>query len=276
MDRLPARGGAVRELGLPLPPAAMPAFDRLRPLKRWRWVGVFGPELIVSVADARVGPVPRRWWAIAEPDGTLHERSTARRGGVRLEHGRVSVDAPGARIALELRENGGIEVASPSGRSYAWTRKQAGVPVRGRLFVGGREHEVEGEGLIDDSAGYHERRTAWRWAAGVGRGAGGERLAWNLVSGVHDAPEASERTVWVGREPREVGPVEFADDLSRISFAEGGELSFASWCARHERINLLLFRSDYRQPFGAFSGELPAGVRLSEGFGVMEKHEVWW
>jgi hypothetical protein len=106
----------------------------------------------------------------------------------------------------------------------------------------------------------------------VGRGEGGERVAWNLVAGIHDAPEASERTVWVDGEPREVPPVEFADDLSSV-----GGLSFDEWCAREEHTNRLVFRSDYRQPFGTFAGELPGGgPRLAEGYGVMEKHDVRW
>jgi hypothetical protein len=38
-----------------------------------------------------------------------------------------------------------------------------------------------------------------------------------------------------------------------------------------------LVRSSYRQPFGAFSGELPGGLAtLTEGLGVMERHEAWW
>jgi Protein of unknown function (DUF2804) len=273
---LPVRGAAVHELGLPLPPAPMPAFRGARPLKRWRYVGVFGPELMLCVGDARIGPVPRRWWAVAEPDGTLHERSTVGRGGVRFEGGRLLVDAPGVRIELELDDGDGIEVVSPHGDSWIWTRKQGGVPARGRVWLGGREHAVDAEAVVDDSAGYHARRTAWRWSAGVGRGADGEPVAWNLVSGMHDGSEASERTVWVGGEPREVGPVEFADDLGRISFADGGALDFTEWCAREERIDLLLLRSRYRQPFGTFTGELPGGPRVAEGFGVMEEHDVRW
>ena len=39
-------------------------------------------------------------------------------------------------------------------------------------------------------------------------------VAWNLVDGVHDAPVASERTVWVDGEPREVRASTFAEDLS--------------------------------------------------------------
>ena len=38
----------------------------------------------------------------------------------------------------------------------------------------------------------------------------------------------------------------------------------------------LLLRSAYRQPFGVFEGELPGGVKLERGYGVMESHDVWW
>lgn len=271
MDRLPARGAAVRELGLPLPPDPMPGRRGLRPLKRWRYVGVFGPELMLCVGDFRVGPVRRRWWAVAEPDGSLHERTTVARGGVRLEPGRVLVEAHDVRVELALDEGPGIETASASGGSYIWTRKQGGVRATGRVALADRELTVDAAAVVDDSAGYHERHTAWRWSAGVGQSDGGEPVAWNLVAGVHDAEVASERTVWVNGQPHEVGPVEFADDLSAV-----GRLRFSAWCAREEHRNLLLFRTDYRQPFGVFDGELPGGPRLARGFGVMEEHDVRW
>jgi hypothetical protein len=51
---------------------------------------------------------------------------------------------------------------------------------------------------------------------------------------------------------------------------------FSEWSAREENLNLLLFRSRYRQPFGTFSGELPGGLRLREAQGVMEEHDVLW
>jgi hypothetical protein len=268
LPALPVRGPAVRGLGLPLPPERMPLMRGLRPRKRWRWVGVFGPELMLCVGDARVGPLAQRWWAIAEPDGSLRERTGAR---VALAGSSVQVADGNVAIELELRESEGMEVVSHSGDGWIWTRKQAGVPVRGSVRVGGREWGVDGEAFVDDSAGYHQRRTAWRWSAGMGHAAGGRRVAWNLVSGIHDAPEASERTVWVDGEPREVGPVEFADDLSRV-----GGLQFREWCAREDHTNRLLFRSDYRQPFGTFSGELPGGIPVAEGYGVMEEHDVRW
>jgi hypothetical protein len=96
------------------------------------------------------------------------------------------------------------------------------------------------------------------------------------VVGVNDPPKASERAIWVDGEDFEPGPVEIAEDLSRVGFAEGAELRFEPWSERAERTNLLLVRSSYRQPFGEFAGQLPGGLRLSEGLGVMEWHDVHW
>jgi hypothetical protein len=272
MDGLPARGPAVRRLGIPLPPGRMPAWRGTRPLKRWRYVGVYAPELMLCVADARIGPVPQRWWAVTFPDGTLRERSTVGRGGVSFDGARVRVDAKGVRIDLELSEGDAVEVVSPAGESYIWTAKQAAVPVRGHVTVDGERHELDTDAaFIDDSAGYHPRHTAWKWSAGVGRLDDGRRVGWNLVTGVHDSPERSERTVWVEGEPHEVAAQEFADDLSSV-----GGLRFTEWSAREEDVNLILMRSRYRQPFGTFAGELPGGLRLADGYGVMEEHDVRW
>ena len=272
MPDLPSRGAPVRALGLTLPPAPMPARQGRRPLKRWRYVGVYTPEVMLCVGDARVGPVPQRWWAVALPDGTLRARTTTGRGGIGMAGSGVRVRAPGVSIDLDLTEGEGVETASPAGESFIWTRKQAAVPCSGTVALDGVKRVIDGDcAFVDESAGYHERHTEWRWSAGVGRTDDGRRVGWNLVAGVHDSPERSERTVWVEGEPREVGPVEFATDLSTV-----GGLRFSEWSAREDHTNLLLFRSHYRQPFGTFSGELPGGLRLAEGQGVMEHHDVWW
>lgn len=261
----------MRRLGLALPPQPMALHAGTRPLKRWRYVGVFTPELMLCVGEARIGPLPLRWWAVALPDGSLFERTTNARRGVRIEGSRVSVAAEHVGIELELGERGGVETASAAGASYIWTRKQAGVPVRGQVTLGGLERRIEGPlAVVDDSAGYHPRRTEWQWSAGVGTSDRGEQVGWNLVEGVHDSPRNSERTLWIDGRPRELGPVAFAADLSAV-----GGLRFTEWSAREDHTNLLLVRSDYRQPFGSFEGEV-GGVRLVEGHGVMERHEARW
>jgi len=249
----------------------MPRRQGSRPLKRWRYLGVYSPDLMLCVGEAWVGPLPQRWWAIALPDGTLRERTSLRQGGVTVERGSASVRSPAVSLSLRVEEDDGVETASPSGDSWIWTRKQGGVPVTGTIELDGRRFDVAAEGIVDESAGYHERHTSWRWSAGVGRGADGEHVAWNLVEGVHDSPRDSERTVWVDGEPREVEAVPFAGDLSSV-----GELRFEEWSAREDHTNLLVFRSDYRQPFGTFAGRLPGGPELAEGYGVMESHEVRW
>jgi hypothetical protein len=278
VSRLPARGPEVRQLGLALPPAAMPMWRRGRLRKSWRYVGYYSRELMLCVGDARVGPIPQRWWAIAEPGGALHQRSSLGSAGVAMNCSRVLVDSGEVRIELELDESEGVEVASPIGDrgNYIWTRKQGAAPAHGLVAIDGHEHELDGPAFVDESAGYHPRHTVWKWSAGVGRAAGGQRLAWNLVTGVHDSPRASERTLWIDGEPSELAPVTFADDLSSIEFTDGAALAFSEWSAREERMNMLLLRSTYRQPFGTFAGELPGGMRLAEGYGVMEEHDVYW
>ena len=276
----PYRGpGAGRPAGIPLPPGRMPPWRRGRMLKRWRYVGLYTRALMLCAGDARVGPTRQVWWAVWDREaGRLHERTRllAGRGRVRLEPGRVRVRDGEIGIDLALDEGPGIEVVTPDGRAFAWTRKQGGIPARGTVEAGGRRFEVDDRAFVDESAGYHPRATSWVWSAGVGRTAAGAAVAWNLVDGIHDSPRDSERTVWLDGTPHEVAPVRFAADLSAIEFAEGGTLAFAAESVRRREDNLLVLRSRYEQPFGSFAGALPGAGPLAEGYGVMERHDVRW
>ena len=278
MPELPIRGAGVRELPVPLPPNHLPSWRGWRPLKRWRYVGVYTPELMLCVGDAKIGPVPQRWWAVALPGGELRERTTFGNGGVAIEGSTVRVEAKGVRIELLLEESPGMEIVSPVDErgAYIWTRKQACVPVSGSVDVDGTRHAIDGQvGFIDDSAGYHPRHTVWKWSAGVGTAVDGRRVGWNLVSGIHDDPAVSERTLWIDGETRHVGPVTFADHLSTVA-GDGVDLRFDDWSRREHSTNALIMSSAYSQPFGTFSGRLPGAIELAEGFGVMEDHDVRW
>jgi hypothetical protein len=280
LSALPHRGrfGDARPAGLnglALPPSAMPGRFGTRPLKAWRYVGVFGPELMLCVASVRIGRARQSFWAVWDRRGArLYERTALGRAGVGLRRGSVSVHARDVRIELALDERPGIECVCVSGDGYGWTRKQGGVAARGTVTLpGAAPVALAAHAVIDDTAAYYERHTRWRWAAGVGQSTDGRTLAWNLVAGVNDPASGSERTVWVDGEPHEPPPVTFDDDLSGV-----GELRFAAEATRQRRENLLLVRSRYRQPFGRFSGALPGPepIALAQGFGVMEDHEVWW
>jgi Protein of unknown function (DUF2804) len=266
---------------IPLPPEPMPRWHRGRPRKAWRWVGVFAPELVLCAGRAEVAGVPQRFWAVWEParDG-LREHTALRAPARRLLLQDDNVRVREHRVAIDLRlEDAGvaITVRSPHGGSWIWTRKR---PVRavGTVWLGDRAVVVDAPGLVDDSAGYHARDTEWWWAAGAGLDVDGRTVVWNLVHGVHDAAAGSERRVWVDGAAREVGAVTFGPDLTHVGFAEGGGLAFAAGAARerHERRLGGLLRSDYVQPLGTVTGELPGGVRLAGATGVMEHHRARW
>ena len=284
MHELPARGDDVAALDLPLPPGKMPLLRGARQLKRWRYVGIYGPELMLCAGRVRVGLIPQGFWGVVERGKRVRDRTSRGGAGVRFDGSRVLIDHPGLRADIVVDEGGGVESVNPhpAGRDdggYVWTRKQAGVPARGWVDINGRVLQIDALAVVDETAGYHARHTSWLWSAGVGRARGGERIGWNLVAGVNDGPVASERSVWVDGEAVEVGPVSFAPDLSRVTFADGdGELEFHEWpgSARVDDTNVLVFASRYRQPFGEFSGTLPGGVELAEGYGVMESHQAVW
>lgn len=265
---------------------------RGRPLKRWRYVGVFGDQLMCCAAQVQIGPARQTFWAVHLPAAgggrsveREHTRLLPRRGEVELREGSPGGVLPGVlrirdlgvELELELSEQAGIEARCPNGRSESWTRKQAGVPARGELRLdGGAPLAIDALAVIDDSAGYHARRTEWRWSAGVGHAPDGMPLAWNLVSGINDPASGSERAVWVDGVPHEVAPVEFASDLASIRGEDGSLLSFRAEAERSRRDNLLIVSSDYRAPFGSFSGALPGGIELAQGRGVVEHHRARW
>jgi hypothetical protein len=259
----------------------MPARDGARPLKRWRYVGLFGPDFMFCCGTVRVGPLPQSFWALWDRRRGIFETETRLAASRRIRVGRdsVGVTAGGTRLEMALSEVGQpVEVVSPHGRSYIWTCK---TPVRGdgHLTVGMEARPASVYGLMDESAGYHDRETSWEWSAGVGVSADGWPVAWNLVRGVHDAQTNSERTVWVNGRPVEAPPVRFSSDLDELWGADGSLLQFREEVRRARRESLGIVQSDYVQPFGRFEGVLPGGVALASrepAFGVMERHRARW
>ena len=248
--------------------------------KAWRYVGVFGEQLMACAAQVRIGPARQSFWALWLPGGrSMRERTRMlpREKELALGLGHLRIRDLGVALDIELREEQSFEARCSHGRGEVWTGKQAGIAARGTLALDGGEGEpVEARAVIDDTAGYHSRVTEWLWSAGVGIDPQGVPVAWNLVSGVNDPAHGSERAVWIDGTPHEVAPVSFAGDLSRICADDGSQLAFQPLAERSRRDNLLLVSSDYRAPFGTFSGELPGGIALACGYGVMEHHRARW
>ncbi|HEY3830493.1 MAG TPA: DUF2804 family protein [Solirubrobacteraceae bacterium] len=259
----------------------MPLLRGTRPLKRWRYVALFCEEFMACAAIVHVGPARQSFWAVllrgTSPRLLQRTRLLPRRGALELGPGRLQIREPQVSLDFALEEDAGNATVCPHGDAYVWTRKQAGIAAHGAIAIdGGPPRVIEALAIVDDTAGYHARVTEWRWAAGVGVDPAGAPLAFNLVQGVNDPPRGSERAVWIAGQPREVGPVAFAADLSQITGADGSALRFAAEAQRSRRENLLLVRSEYRAPFGSFSGTLPGGIALTRGLGVVEHHRARW
>lgn len=280
---LPRRDDGHRPAGtlaVPVPPEAMGLVRGLRPRKSWRYVGAYGADLMLCAASVRIGPLGQSWLGVWDRGRReLVEAFSIRPGTVDLHEGVVR--ARTARVVLDLRTDEAtttadpVEVTSPHGSQYIWTRKLP-VRVEGTITVDGLPHPFTAPALIDDSAGYHARHTDWKWSAGVGTTTDGAAVVWNLVDGIHDATTQSERTVWVDGRAHEVGPVRFLDDLGGCAFREGGELRCAAEAQRARSDEFGIFASRYRQPFGTFTGQLPGAGELAEGYGVMEDHRARW
>jgi Protein of unknown function (DUF2804) len=273
----------------PLPGSWRPA--RLSPvrggraLKRWRYVGLFCEQMMACAARVQIGPARQSFWALyLRSEGSLRERTRMLRGrgAVQLGEGQLQVHDAGVRLDFCLGEGAPIHARCLHDGGEVFTRKQAGIPARGTLALdGGAPRQLEALAVVDDTAGYHARHTEWWWSAGAGTGHDGAALAWNLVSGVNDPAHGSERAVWVAGDPQECAPVSFRSDLGEICCEDGASLRFAAEAERSHRQNLLIVSSDYRAPFGSFSGTLP-GVRgggpiaLAQGLGVVEHHRARW
>src|SRR3954454_12443955 len=77
-------------------------FQGTRPLKRWRWVGVFSDELMLCAAEVRIGPGRQSFWALhTPPRAGLRERTrlVPRAGELELAPGAAGGDPGRLRIA---------------------------------------------------------------------------------------------------------------------------------------------------------------------------------
>ena len=245
--------------------------------KRWRYVGLYDRRVMLCAARAQVGPLSQCFWAFWDREGDRSHANTRLRPGSRevtMDGPRIEIAADGLRAQLTLGDSAPVEAICPSGSGWGWTRKQAGVPIKGTIETPDGRWEVDGHGVDDQSAGYQQRRTSWHWSAGVGRATDGRPVAWNLVEGINDPAKNSERAIWTAGDPAEPDPVSFKGTAA-VEFAGGALLGFKPGSERARDDNFLVFRSSYRHLFGDFHGSLD-GVELAEGFGVMEQHDAVW
>jgi len=262
---------------LKLPPAKAPLLQGTRPRKVWRYVAIHAESLQICAAKISIGPLDHVFWAIWDRETqTVHEGKHNWDRGVEMPDGRLLIHDKGIEAEFALAEVAGVETVTPVGNSWTWTRKQGGINATGFVRLNGKDIQISAPAIIDDSAGFHARQTDWLWCSGVGTNTAGQAVAWNFVNGINDDPAGSEQTVWVDGAAHAVDPLLIATDLSHVRFADQSQLDFHQESVRGHKQNLVLLKSQYSQPFGTFSGDLPHAGRLKTGLGVMESHSALW
>lgn len=273
--------------------------ERLFRRKRWMWVGVAAGDVFAGAAVVDLGYAASAF-AFAYDDAAramLFDRSAMGlradvqpSGGARFRSRALSVTlgpremeiaSAGVEVHATFDEGAAppaiTAVAPVPGGKINVTRKRALLPARGAAKVGGRTIALDG-GLAgyDLTQGLLARRTAWRWAFAMGRGAGGAPVGVNLVEGFVGAAEcarfdatsatplAEGRFTFDPRRPLEEWRVESTE--VDLRFRPGG--------AHVEKTNLLVVRSRFVQAVGSFVGTLGGeAVRL---LGVAEDQDVVW
>lgn len=274
----PYRGdGSDRPAGVPLPPARLPLLRAGQLRKRWQYTAFWSEELSFCASRVAAGPLQQEYWGIWDRKaGQFRERSHFFTSRVEFTPNRVHVRDGDAEIDLAYEPDSSFEVYRPADRAYIWAHKDYCRAARGVVRYGGKTREAVGVVFVDINAGYHERRTRWRWAAGAGLDQHGRVVGFNAIEGLFDTPTRSERTIWIDGAAQEIGPVTFSEDLSTVSFAEGGTLRFQPEALIEQHDNFLLVRADYYHWFGVYTGTLPGGIELREAYGVRERQNALW
>lgn len=274
----PYRGsGADRPQGVPLPPAHLPLLRAWQLRKNWHYVSFWSPELSFCANRVQVGLLQQQIWGIWDrAAGQFRQGTHFFTHRIQFDPNRVRLSDGDVEIDVTLDEPTSFEVYAPADRAYIWAHKDFWWQARGTVRYRDTTRAVNGILFADIQAGYHSRHTRWKWMAGAGRDQHNRLVAFNVITGMFDSPTNSERSILTASTMDEVAPVTYSDDLSTVTFSEGGSLSFQQEALIEQHSNYLLIRDDYFHAFGKYSGTLPGGIELREAFGVRENQDAVW
>jgi Protein of unknown function (DUF2804) len=284
---------------------------RLLHAKRWHYVSIAGPRVVLAFAVVDVGYAANAFvylfdrgtralladvsvlglpgfMAKVSPTADAGARTTWSSGTVKLMLERTAagwtvmarapnleIDATlGAPTAPTLCAIARIE------RGVAnCTHKMACLPVHGLARAGKLRFDLDGStAAIDHTYGLLARDTTWRWVS-----AARPDLALNLSQGFNGS---IENAVWHEGRLHPVGAAEIVYDASsatgawRIRTLDGVvDLTFRPEGQRRQDKDLFIAKSRYVQPIGTFSGtiKLPDGeIAVADLVGVTEDHTARW
>ncbi|MBZ0272615.1 DUF2804 domain-containing protein [bacterium] len=304
----------ARGVGLPILRAIRAASSLSR--KRWIYLGVTSPDVIVGAAIVDVGWLMKGFAYVYDRASRVMRESSVddlrRRSTLAanpsfgesvfdLRELRIHTvsDGAGARLtvrlpevevdaALNLENQTPLCLVSQNGlRGFMYTHKHAGVPVAGTVRAGNERYALDGKnafGVFDVSGGCPMHYTYWNWASASGRLADGRAVGINFVSGFGERG-FTENAYWVGGIPHKTDTAFFdydTRDLSapwKITTSDGRvRLHFAPADRRAENFRFAFFASRFAQPFGMFTGEIDVDGSMTPVTldGFVEEHEAWW
>lgn len=245
---------------------------------------------------------------LAMSDSPMSGESTLKTGGADIHLGyRQAADGTlektlrvrtgkGLAIDAELRETAPFRPLALCTRTgingWTYANKVAGVPVSGRIALPGAAYDLaalDASGHHDFTAGYLRRETFWNWACLSGHATGddGRRhaIGLNLSCGVNET-SFSENCLWLDGQLLATGLARFDYDRQdpyrpwHVQTADGAaDLRFTPVGAHTERLDVLLFASDFKQLFGRFDGTLKIDgrtLRVDAHWGFVEEQYAKW
>lgn len=215
---------------------------------------------------------------------------------MREDRAAVSFDLPAQqgghrlRAQLELDYTGvePVAVCLPFDDRRAMYSQKGVAPLSGTLSIGETTVPLDRStafGLLDDHRGYYPRIMQWDWLTTGGHLADGTLWGLNLTRNQCLQPERyNENTLWVGGKAHPLGPVTFertgfgAGDTWRVTDVAGQvDVTFTVEKDGRVDLNLLVFESRYRGPFGRVTGRVaPVGVAPVELDGAVAMGERFW
>lgn len=202
------------------------------------------------------------------------------------EHDRTRPGVQGMFVCYEdLEVMEPLVVCLPLGKRRAMYSHKGILPLEGRLRVGKETFIFSKDNsfaLLDIHKGYYPYIMKWHWATGGGRDREGRLIGFNLTNNqVKDQQTYNENCLWSDGKAHLLPPVRFTmnshhlDQPWHIRDAEGRvNVEFRPEATRNIHLNLLLLRSRYRGPYGAFSGFISDAngnqVTLDHCFGMAE------
>jgi len=199
------------------------------------------------------------------------------REGLSLRGGILAAEGPPALTVISPVADGGLVNV---------TQKRAGMLALGTLEAGGRTFSLDGGVAgMDYTNGYLARRTAWRWAFGLGRLPDGTSVGLNLVEGFNEGALANENALWVGTRLVPLSRARFHYnakhplDIWRITTVDGEvDLRFSPFHVHREERDFKVVRSHFLQPLGIFEGKVRVEGRTLplQLSGVTEEQDILW